>query len=131
MKMKKILAALFIVCLILSTLALAETLPYKFAVVPSRSVHEYQVGARATKADDEQRFYVKTTSNGFPDKRAMFYISCNDDGAFISNTVKNTGNAAYTETAPKSKYYKLAYRTGHKSSDPDTMCYIVEGRWTP
>lgn len=129
--MKKVLAALFIVCLILSTIALAETKSFKFAVVPTNTTDEYQVGAKARKADNEQKYYVTTTSNGFPDNRAMFYISCNDSGAFISNTIKNTGNAAYTETAPKNKYYKLAYRTGRKSSDPETMCYVVEGRWTP
>ncbi len=131
MKMKKVLAALFIVCLILSTLAIAETKEYSFAVVPTNTTDEYQVGAKATKADGEQRFYVRTTSNGFPDKRNMFYISCDNSGKFISNTVKNTGNAAYTEIATSGQYYKLAYRTGRKSSDPDTMCYIVEGRWTP
>lgn len=129
--MKKLLTTLCIVCLILSAIALAETKEFSFAVVPTPSVHEYQVGARATKADSEQRFYVRTTSNGFPDSRAMFYISCSDNGKFISNTVKNTGNAAYTETATAGSYYKLAYRTACKTSDPDTMCYIVEGRWTP
>ena len=93
--MKKVLAALFIVCLILSTLALAETKSFRFVVVPTNTTNEYQVGARALKSDNEQRFYVTTTSNGFPDNRAMFYISCNDSGALISNTVRNTGNAAY------------------------------------
>lgn len=131
MKMKKVLAALFIVCLILSTLALAETKSYKFAVVPTNTTDEYQVGAKAQKADSEQRFYVTTTSNGFPDKRNMFYISCDDSGALISNTIKNSGNATYKKTATAGQDYKLAYRTGRKSSDPDTMCYIVEGRWTP
>lgn len=131
MKMKKVLAALFIVCLILSTLALAETKSYKFAVVPTNTTNEYQVGARALKADNEQKYYVTTTSNGFPDKRAMFYISCDDSGALISNTIKNSGNATYKKTASADLYYKLAYRTGRKSSDPDTMCYVVEGRWTP
>lgn len=129
--MKKVLAGLFIVCLILSTLALAETKEFSFAVVPTPSAQEYQVGARASKADSEQRFYVTTTSNGFPDKRAMFYISCNDNGKFISNTVKNSGNATYKETATAGQYHKLAYRTARKSSDPETMCYVVKGRWTP
>ena len=131
MKMKKVLAALFIVCLILSTLALAETKSFRFVVIPTNTTDEYQVGAREVKSDNEQRFYVTTTSNGFPDNRAMFYISCNDSGALISNTVRNTGNATYKQTAPKDKHYKLAYRTGRKPSDPETMSYIVEGRWTP
>lgn len=129
--MKKLLTTLCIVCLILSAIALAETKEFSFAVVPTPSTNEYQVGARAKKADSEQRFYVTTTSNGFPDSRAMHYISCDDSGALISNSIKNSGSATYKTTASANLYYKLAYRTARKSSDPETMCYIVKGRWTP
>lgn len=129
--MKKLIAFALILCFALTTCAIAERVYYTFAVVPSSSVYEYQVGARGTKSDNEQNFYVTTTSNGFPDGRAMFYISCNSTGQLVSNTIRNSGSAAYTTTATQGAAYMLAYRTARQSGDSDTLCCLVEGRWNP
>ena len=129
--MKKFFAALLLICLLLSAYALAETITFSFAVVPTSTVYDYQVGASGTKGDSEQRFYVTTLTNGFSDNRDIYYISCSDSGALISNVITNSGRASYNTTAVAGGTYRLAYRTNRKSTDSSTYCCLVTGRWNP
>lgn len=129
--MKKRIAFALVLCFVLSACAVAERVTFKFAVVPTNSAYDYQVGARGTKGDSEQKFYVTTTKNGFPDGRDMYYISCDGTGRLISGIVVNNGSADYGTTAPAGDSYMLAYRTSKRTGDSDTLCCIVEGRWNP
>ena len=131
LSMKKRIAFALVLCFVLSACAVAERVSFKFAVVPTSSAYEYQVGARGSKADNEQRFYVKTEKNGFPDGRDMYYISCDATGRLVSGIVVNSGNAEYGTMATAGGDYMLAYRTSKRTGDSDTLCCIVEGRWNP
>ena len=130
--MKKFFAILLLMIFALSSIsALADKVNFTFAVVPTSSAYEYQVGARGKKSDSEQNFYVTTSSNGFSDGRNIYYIACNSTGALIGGIVTNSGSAAYSSTAYANQYYMLAYRTGRTSSDSATLCCLVSGRWNP
>lgn len=129
--MKKRIAFALALCLMFSACAFAQRVSFKFAVVPTSSAYDYQVGARGTKGDGEQRFYVTTERNGFPDGRDMYYISCDATGRLISGIVVNSGNAEYGTMATEGSEYMLAYRTSKRTGDSDTFCCIVEGRWNP
>ena len=130
--MKKFFAILLLMIFVLSSIsALAEKINFTFAVVPTSSAYEYQVGARGMKSDNEQNFYVTTTSNGFSDGRTIYYIACNSTGTLVGGIVANTGSAAYSSTAYANQYYMLAYRAGRLGTDSSTLCCLVSGRWNP
>ncbi len=133
--MKKIitlsLAIIFIVSL--SAAALAETVSFSFSLMPPAE----SISFPAKKADNEQNFYVTTTSHNLRDGDAFWY-GPRLNGEPMSTGLKFTNKKAAPQKQPYSKRANpgstLELRGNSRKSDINSgSLYTIKtsGRWTP
>ena len=137
--MKKIIACMIVLSVLMSNVAFVNTVDFEFSLRPTDMENDFVIDEKSTgyKNDNEARFYVTQESTTYPmsSSNPIYYRAAKDKIyiEYVSNYIPMTSNsrkyASYKMDVEAYETFKLACRVKYNPFDFGT--YTAEGRWTP
>lgn len=129
--MKKIIACMIVLSVLMSSVAFANTVDFKFDLRPTDMENDFATD------DNEARFYVTQESTTYPmsSSNPIYYRAAKDNVyvEYVSNYITMTSNsrmyASYKMDVKAYETFELVCRVKYNPFDFED--YRAEGKWTP